>query len=156
MLGSVRLLLLAVILAVLLYPGSAQAYIGPGAGFALAGSFLAVLAAMMSALLLVLIWPAKLLWRAVFGRRFRVRGRYKRVVILGLDGLDYGLTERMLAEGKLPHLAAAASKDVSSRWGPHCLPSRRWRGPRFRPARTRANITFTTSSFPTCTPISPR
>ena len=106
MLGSVRLLLLAVILAVLLYPGSAQAYIGPGAGFALAGSFLAVLAAMMSALLLVLIWPAELLWRAVFGRRFRVRGRYKRVVILGLDGLDYGLTERMLAEGKLPHLAA--------------------------------------------------
>ncbi|HEV3256242.1 MAG TPA: alkaline phosphatase family protein [Gemmataceae bacterium] len=29
----------------------------------------------------------------------------KRVVILGLDGLDYGLTEKLLAEGKLPHLA---------------------------------------------------
>ena len=30
----------------------------------------------------------------------------KRVVILGLDGLDHGLTEQMLEEGKLPHLAA--------------------------------------------------
>ncbi len=28
------------------------------------------------------------------------------VVILGLDGLDFGLTQKMLDEGKLPHLAA--------------------------------------------------
>ncbi len=33
------------------------------------------------------------------------RSRVKRVVILGLDGLDHGLTEKMLAEGKLPNLA---------------------------------------------------
>ena len=30
----------------------------------------------------------------------------KRVVILGLDGMDHGLTEKMLEEGKLPNLAA--------------------------------------------------
>ena len=28
------------------------------------------------------------------------------MVILGLDGMDHGLTEKMLDEGKLPHLAA--------------------------------------------------
>jgi predicted AlkP superfamily phosphohydrolase/phosphomutase len=80
------------------------AYIGPGAGFALAGSFMAVFAAFFSALLMLLTWPVRLLWRAIFGWRALARSRFNRVVVLGLDGLDYTLTERMLAEGKLPHL----------------------------------------------------
>src|SRR5262245_59330903 len=89
-----------------MFPDPALAYIGPGAGFALAGSFLAVFAAVLSAVLMVLTWPVRLLWRALFGRRALARSRFKRVVILGLDGLDYTLTEKMLAEGKLPHLEA--------------------------------------------------
>jgi predicted AlkP superfamily phosphohydrolase/phosphomutase len=106
-------LLLGGLLILLLLPSPALAYIGPGAGFALAGSFFAVLLALLSALLLLLTWPIRLLWRAlcllgskVFGRRARSRQRFKRVVILGLDGLDYGLTTKLLNEGKLPHLAA--------------------------------------------------
>ena len=54
-----RLLLLAVLL-VLLMPGQAPAYIGPGAGFALAGSFFAVFAAVGSALLTFITWPVRL------------------------------------------------------------------------------------------------
>ncbi|HVA50122.1 MAG TPA: alkaline phosphatase family protein [Pirellulales bacterium] len=103
------LLLLAIAL-VLFAPRTAHAYIGPGAGFALAGSFLAVFAAVGSAILLLLTWPVRLLWRIVFRKRAPARSRVKRVVILGLDGLDYGLTERLLAEGKLPHLAALRDK----------------------------------------------
>ncbi len=103
------LLLLAIAL-VLFAPRTAHAYIGPGAGFALAGSFLAVFAAIGSAILLLLTWPVRLLWRIVFRKRAPARSRVKRVVILGLDGLDYGLTERLLAEGKLPHLAALRDK----------------------------------------------
>src|SRR5262245_33162375 len=99
-------LCVAALLAVLLEPGPAYAYIGPGAGFALAGSFLAVFAAFLSATLLLLTWPVRLAWRAVFGWRTLARSRYKRIVVLGLDGLDYTLTERMLAEGKLPHMEA--------------------------------------------------
>lgn len=95
---------------VLLAPRTAHAYIGPGAGFALAGSFLAVFAAIGSALLLLLTWPVRLVWRAVFRRRAPARSRVKRVVILGLDGLDYGLTQQFLEEGKLPHLAALRDK----------------------------------------------
>src|SRR4029079_16872484 len=34
------------------------------------------------------------------------RRRFKRVVILGLDGLDHGLTQQLLDDGQLPHLAA--------------------------------------------------
>jgi predicted AlkP superfamily phosphohydrolase/phosphomutase len=93
------------LLLLLLEPSPAHAYIGPGAGFALAGSFLAVFAAFFSALLLLLTWPVRLLGRALFGWR-RARGRFRRIVILGLDGLDYTLTEQMLADGKLPHLDA--------------------------------------------------
>jgi predicted AlkP superfamily phosphohydrolase/phosphomutase len=99
-------LLLLTAVVVLSSPSPAHAYIGPGSGFALAGSFLAAFAALGSALLLLLTWPLRLVARALSGRRGRARGRFKRVVILGLDGLDHGLTEQLLSEGKLPHLAA--------------------------------------------------
>ncbi|RPI80660.1 MAG: nucleotide pyrophosphatase, partial [Planctomycetaceae bacterium] len=93
-------------LVVFLLPQPAHAYIGPGAGFALAGSFLAVFAAIFSAFLMVLSWPVRLVARVLFRRRRPAKARVQRVVILGLDGLDHGLTEKLLAEGKLPNLAA--------------------------------------------------
>jgi predicted AlkP superfamily phosphohydrolase/phosphomutase len=82
------------------------AYIGPGAGFALAGSFLAIFWAVLSALSMILLWPIRRLVRVLFRRRPPKKPRFQRVVILGLDGLDHRLTERLLAEGRLPHLAA--------------------------------------------------
>ena len=80
-------------------------YIGPGAGFALAGSFLALFGALFSALVMIVFWPLRRLMRLFFRRRPPGRSRFKRVVILGLDGLDYRLTQRLLSEGRLPHLA---------------------------------------------------
>ncbi len=100
-----RPLLLATILLVLA-PTPALAYIGPGAGFAVAGSFFAVFTAILSAFVTVLTWPVRLLSRMLFGWRALRRSRVKRVVILGLDGMDYELTEKMLDEGQLPNLAA--------------------------------------------------
>jgi predicted AlkP superfamily phosphohydrolase/phosphomutase len=82
------------------------AYIGPGAGFAVGGSFLAVFAVAVSAFVTIVTWPAKLVWRVLFRPRPPRPPKFKRVVVLGLDGLDYGLTQRLLAAGKLPHLAA--------------------------------------------------
>ncbi len=99
-------LLLLTALLVLADPTPAHAYIGPGAGFALAGSFFAVFLAVLSAFALLLTWPIRLLWRVLFGRRPLAKARFKRIVVLGLDGLDYGLTERLLDEGELPNLAA--------------------------------------------------
>jgi predicted AlkP superfamily phosphohydrolase/phosphomutase len=92
-------------LVALLFPDPVHAYIGPGAGFALAGSFFAVFAAFLSAMAMLLTWPVRLLWRAVFGGRALAHARFRRVVILGLDGLDHGLTEQFLTEGKLPYLS---------------------------------------------------
>src|SRR5262245_43224647 len=100
---SLCLLLLAAVL-VLFDAGTANAYIGPGAGVTITGSFLALFAALSSAVLTLLTWPVRLLWRAVFGWRAMAKARFERVVVLGLDGLDHGLTQQMLAEGKLPHL----------------------------------------------------
>jgi predicted AlkP superfamily phosphohydrolase/phosphomutase len=102
--SNLRWLFLGMVL-VLLMPGQAHAYIGPGAGFALAGSFFAVFAAVFSALLTFITWPVRLLKRTLFGWRALRKSKFKRVVILGLDGMDHGLTETMLEEGKLPHLA---------------------------------------------------
>ncbi len=48
---------------ILLSPLAAEAYIGPGAGASLAGSLLAVLAAIATALAIVLFWPLRLLYR---------------------------------------------------------------------------------------------
>lgn len=105
MIKKPQLLLLVAIL-LLLVPSPAFAYIGPGAGFALAGSFFAVFTAVMSALATLITWPIRLIIRTFFGLRALAKARVKRVVILGLDGMDHGLTETMLEEGKLPHLAA--------------------------------------------------
>src|SRR5947209_384423 len=98
------------VLLLLLAPTPAHAYIGPGAGFALAGSFFAVFTAVMSAIVTLMTWPVRLVFRTLFGLRALKKARVKRVVILGLDGMDHGLTETMLDEGKLPHLAALRDK----------------------------------------------
>ena len=104
---AIRLLVL-VFLLVLALPRSAHAYIGPGAGFALAGSFLAALATVFSVIVLLFTWPIRWLIRAIRGGKALARSRVKRFVILGLDGLDYRLTKKFLDEGKLPHMAALA------------------------------------------------
>lgn len=82
------------------------AYIGPGAGFALGSSFLAMFSAMVSAALMVLFWPIRLVIRRLRQRKPPGTPRFQRVVILGLDGLDHGLTTRLINEGKLPNLAS--------------------------------------------------
>lgn len=85
-------------------PHVVHAYIGPGAGIALVGSFLAVLAALFSAMLAIVTWPVRRIWFFLRGRRAMHDARVRRVVIVGLDGLDPDLTERFMADGLLPNL----------------------------------------------------
>ena len=92
-------------------------YIGPGAGIALVGSFLAVLGALFSAFLALLTWPIRWLWRAVRSRRALARARTKRVVILGLDGLDPDLVDDFLQQGLLTNLAQLREQGSYRRLG---------------------------------------
>ena len=55
-----------VCLILLIVPNSAEAYVGPGAGFALASSFFAVFAAMFSAVVMLFTWPIRMLLRRYF------------------------------------------------------------------------------------------
>lgn len=94
------------------------AYIGPGAGLAIAGSFLAILIAVLMALLAIFTWPFRLVWRLLRGKRRRSReAKVGRVVVLGLDGLDADLTENFLDEGLLPNLATLRGQGAYRRLG---------------------------------------
>lgn len=93
--------------ALLLTPSVAEAYVGPGAGFAFLTSFLAVFVSGLLALASLLLWP----FRALVGwirRRRQPPARIRRLIIVGLDGQDPRLTDRFLAEGKLPNLQRLA------------------------------------------------
>jgi predicted AlkP superfamily phosphohydrolase/phosphomutase len=93
--------------AVLALPSTASAYIGPGAGFALLSSFFVLLTTMVLALVALLRWPFRLMWRAVRGGR-KARPLIRRLIVIGFDGQEPTLTDRYLKEGKLPHFAALA------------------------------------------------
>jgi hypothetical protein len=54
---------------VLLLPTAASAYIGPGAGASLASSLLGVLAAIGTAIMVVLFWPLRLIYKKIRGNR---------------------------------------------------------------------------------------
>src|SRR3974390_2959102 len=81
------------------------AYIGPGAGFAFLGSFLSILGGVLLGLVSFLLWPIRVLWGAATGRQGYKNSKVKKLIFLGLDGLDPGLTERYMREGKLPTLS---------------------------------------------------
>ena len=92
--------------AVLALPSTASAYIGPGAGFALLSSFFVLLTTMVLALVALLRWPFRVMWRAVRGGK--ARPLIRRLIVIGFDGQEPSLTDRYLEEGKLPHFAALA------------------------------------------------
>jgi predicted AlkP superfamily phosphohydrolase/phosphomutase len=98
------------------------AYIGPGAGFAFIGSFLAVVLSLLASFISLCIWPFRMLLIAL--RRSSRFGniRAKKVIILGLDGLEPKLTERWMADGKLPHLRKLAATGFYGRLRTTCPP----------------------------------
>ena len=87
----------------------AAAYVGPGAGFALASSFFAVFLTVVIAVLVLLIWPFRKLWRLIRRGR-KPRTRIKRLIIVGLDGQDPRLTDRFIEEGRLPNFQKLAKE----------------------------------------------
>ncbi len=88
-------------------PGVACAYIGPGAGVALLSSFFVLLTTLLVAVLTLLIWPFRTLWRLVTRKR-PPAALVRRLVIVGFDGQDPQLTDRFLSEGKLPNFERLA------------------------------------------------
>ncbi|HLK33653.1 MAG TPA: alkaline phosphatase family protein, partial [Terriglobales bacterium] len=90
---------------ILFIPHPAQAYVGPGAGFAVLSSFWTIFIAFFYSLYAFVTWPLRQLFRFLRHRHAYGKAGAKRVVILGFDGMDPRLAERYMSEGKLPHLA---------------------------------------------------
>jgi predicted AlkP superfamily phosphohydrolase/phosphomutase len=98
---------LAALAVVLSLPAEAEAYIGPGAGFALLSSFLVLFTTILIACASLLIWPFRVLWRAMMGKK-APRSHITRLIVVGLDGQDPKLTDRFMKEGLLPHFSKLA------------------------------------------------
>ncbi len=90
------------------------AYIGPGAGISILGSFFVLLAAgaMLAFSLLTLPLRLLLIWRR--RRAAGLRGRIPQVVVVGLDGFDPDRMQRLFTEGRLPHLQRLAETGTFS------------------------------------------
>jgi len=100
------------LVALLTLPSPAYAYIGPGAGFAFAGSMMVLLTTFALAFVTVATWPITFVWRQVrVGNPYK-NAQVKRVVVLGLDGMDPGLAMRFIQEGRLPNLKAMTENGV--------------------------------------------
>lgn len=115
-----EMLLLGLAIAVSFVEGSRHgiehlAYIGPGAGFAFLGSFLTIVLSLLASLISLCLWPFRMLWLAVRRKGRFGKGGARKVIVLGLDGLDPKLTERWMAEGKLPHLRQLAESGYYGR-----------------------------------------
>lgn len=104
----------AVVIALAVAP--VEAYIGPGAGFALLSSLFVVLTTIVLALASLLFLPFRLARRAVRGGP-PLPPLARRLLIVGLDGLDPKLAERFMAEGKLPNFSKLAAMGSYQRLG---------------------------------------
>jgi len=101
------LVVLCVVALVLMVPAPAQAYIGPGAGFAVISSFFVLFTTLVVVIASVLIWPFRALWRLIWGHR-PPSTAIRRLVIVGFDGQDPTLTDRFMKDGDLPNFSRLA------------------------------------------------
>jgi predicted AlkP superfamily phosphohydrolase/phosphomutase len=107
--GHTRALALA-LLGLTFFAAPAHAYVGPGAGFAVVGSLGVLFVTFILAFVALITWPFRTVYRTIRKRLVRTPTDTKRVIILGLDGLDPGLIRRWIREGHLPTFAKLAEE----------------------------------------------
>jgi len=105
---------IAFVCTILAWPQTADAYIGPGAGFAVLGSFAVLFVTMILAGVSLLIWPFRMLWR-MLRRRTKSKPLVRRLIIVGFDGQEPRITERLMKEGKLPNFSKLAEQGCYSK-----------------------------------------
>jgi predicted AlkP superfamily phosphohydrolase/phosphomutase len=108
---------LSLFLFLALFPLESYAYIGPGAGFAFLGSTFVFVLTILMALATLLLWPILFIWRKATGKGISAKARARRIVIVGLDGLEPKITEKMMEEGSLPNLKALSLDGAYRRLG---------------------------------------
>ena len=112
--GTRRTLLTAALVAAVMYPAAAEAYVGPGAGFAVVGSLAIVFVTFFLALASLISWPFRALRRSIRARRLKGPAEIRRCIVLGLDGMDPVIARRLMREGKLPTFSKLAETGTFS------------------------------------------
>ena len=90
-------------------PEPVAAYVGPGAGFVFVTSFLVFAVSLLIALFSVLLWPFRAALRFIRYAHLP-KPKVRRLIIVGFDGQDPKLTDRFMAEGKLPNFQSLAAE----------------------------------------------
>ena len=85
---------------IFLEPLDLLAYIGPGAGITFLGSFFVLLLSLGLLVFSVLTWPIRFTVLLVRRWRLKLTAQTKRVVIVGLDGLDHGRVAKLMSAGR--------------------------------------------------------
>jgi len=114
---SFKTILIKLFLFTILYisiPDTAQAYIGPGAGFAFLSSFLILFVTFALAIFYLISWPLRHILRAI-SRRNKPKSDIKKVVIIGLDGMDPNLAEEFMNKGEMPNFKKLKDEGTFSR-----------------------------------------
>lgn len=100
-------LAVAVLLAL---PAQAHAYVGPGAGIAVATTGFMLVISVVLAVFGIVFWPFRWAYKQLTRKRAPRPAKIKRAVLIGLDGLDPKLVRKMLEAGKLPNMQKIADK----------------------------------------------
>ena len=103
--GSMRTIGVALFAVIVFCAAPAEAYVGPGTGFAFVGTFFIFFISFLLALFTILTWPLRWVLRTCFRKKRRGGKGIRRVVVLGFDGQDPELTAQYLEEGVLPNFA---------------------------------------------------
>jgi predicted AlkP superfamily phosphohydrolase/phosphomutase len=98
-------------------PDLAFSYIGPGAGFAFLGSTMVFVVTIAMAMLTILFWPLQWIWKKIRNKGISKHAKTRRVVIIGLDGLEPKLVDKYIAEGHLPNLKELSERGSFKRLG---------------------------------------
>ncbi len=75
-------------------------YVGPGAGFAFVGSFFFIFAAFFLAIFNFLTFPLRALLRLIKRSRNLKKAKFKRVLVVGFDGMDFNLFNQFREQGQ--------------------------------------------------------
>jgi predicted AlkP superfamily phosphohydrolase/phosphomutase len=106
-----RIFLVLIILAVL----PLFSYVGPGAGFAFVGSFFFIFAAFFLAIFNFLTFPVRALLRFIKKARTLKKAKFKRVLLIGFDGMDFNLYSQFRKQGhKFPNFEKLAAEGTFS------------------------------------------
>ena len=90
-------------------------YVGPGAGFAFVGSFFFIFAAFFLAVFNFLTFPVRALLRFIKRARIMKKAKFKRVLLIGFDGMDYNLFNQFRKQGQtFPHFDKLAKEGTFS------------------------------------------